>query len=183
MCAHIWLEERVNKSTNAISCGGGKKKSRQVYSSVFFLKRGACFLPSEFSVEMGFHPKLQWRLCPASGLCNTQLSCISLQFLRASSDDNKIFNNVTILASLHSQRIWIYNISCTGATQVKQLTLRTIPYLAKLQLTCAWTDDVVPPVEGRTLELLLSTFFCCKAELYLEAALRYSLSWKMASAW
>lgn len=51
-------------------------------------------------------------------------------------------------------------------------------------LTCACTAEVVPPVlEGRTLDVLLSTFFCCKAMLYLQAAFLYSLSWKMASAW
>lgn len=38
-------------------------------------------------------------------------------------------------------------------------------------------------MDVRTLEVLLSTFFCCRAMLYLHAALRYSLSWKMASAW
>lgn len=40
-----------------------------------------------------------------------------------------------------------------------------------------------PLVEVRTLDVLLRTFFCCKAMLYLHAAFRYSLSWNMASAW
>ncbi len=53
-----------------------------------------------------------------------------------------------------------------------------------LELTCACTADVVPPVlDGRTLDVLLITFFCCKAMLYLQAAFLYSLSWKIASAW
>lgn len=49
--------------------------------------------------------------------------------------------------------------------------------------TCACREEAVPPVDGRTLDVLLSTFFCCRAMLYLQAALRYSLSWKSASAW
>lgn len=69
---------------------------------------------------------------------------------------------------------WQYNMKRNhpvvhGGLDLKMKAIRERP-------TCACRFAAAPPVDVRTLDVLLSTFFCCSAMLYLQAALRYSLS-------
>lgn len=151
----------------------------------------------ESSVWMESHQALQQHLCPVSGLCNIQLFCTLSQSQRVNSKKKKtVWNHhvtdVTLEERLcncdhQSIHLWKHNrffmksARCTVFILIKKL--REKQKISPCWCTCACILDAAPPVEVRTLEVLLSTFFCCSAILYLQAALRYSLSWKMASAW